>query len=88
MKKLLNRRRQSPGVSDRKRPNINNMGSFTIVQPRALRRYLGVFSWEMVLPALSAEVRKAGIMVETGIFGAAMKVSLINDGPVTLMLER
>lgn len=34
------------------------------------------------------EVRKKGISVETGIFGAMMKVSLINDGPVTLMLER
>jgi len=26
--------------------------------------------------------------VETGIFGAEMKVSLVNDGPVTLVLER
>jgi D-aminoacyl-tRNA deacylase len=34
------------------------------------------------------EVRKGGIPVETGIFGAEMKVSLINDGPVTLLLER
>ena len=34
------------------------------------------------------EIRKSGIPVETGIFGAEMKVSLINDGPITLMLER
>lgn len=34
------------------------------------------------------EVRKGGIPVETGIFGAKMKVSLVNDGPVTLMLEQ
>lgn len=26
--------------------------------------------------------------VETGIFGADMKVSLLNDGPVTIMLEK
>lgn len=26
--------------------------------------------------------------IETGIFGADMKVSLVNDGPVTLILER
>ena len=26
--------------------------------------------------------------VETGVFGAHMKVSLINDGPVTITLER
>jgi D-tyrosyl-tRNA(Tyr) deacylase len=34
------------------------------------------------------EVRKNGIPVETGVFGADMKVSLVNDGPVTLILER
>lgn len=34
------------------------------------------------------EVRKGGIPVETGAFGAEMKVSLLNDGPVTLILER
>lgn len=28
------------------------------------------------------------IHVETGIFGAEMEVSLINDGPVTIMLEK
>lgn len=34
------------------------------------------------------EVRRGGISVATGIFGADMKVSLINDGPVTLILEK
>ena len=29
-----------------------------------------------------------GIHVEKGIFGADMKVSLINDGPVTIILEK
>ncbi|MFK4997600.1 D-aminoacyl-tRNA deacylase [Bacillus sp. N9] len=29
-----------------------------------------------------------GVHVETGIFGAMMDVSLVNDGPVTLMLEK
>ena len=28
------------------------------------------------------------IRVETGIFGADMKVSLLNDGPVTILLEK
>lgn len=28
-----------------------------------------------------------GLKVETGIFGADMKVNLINDGPVTIMLD-
>ena len=31
---------------------------------------------------------KERIHVETGIFGAEMKVELINDGPVTIMLEK
>ena len=32
--------------------------------------------------------KETGIKVETGIFGADMKVKLINDGPVTIMLEK
>lgn len=32
-------------------------------------------------------VRECGIGVETGRFGAAMKVSLINDGPVSLIVS-
>ena len=32
-------------------------------------------------------LRGYGIHVETGIFGADMKVSLINDGPVTIILD-
>ena len=33
-------------------------------------------------------LRAEGIAVETGRFGADMAVSLVNDGPVTVMLER
>ena len=29
-----------------------------------------------------------GVPVEAGIFGAAMQVELVNDGPVTILLER
>ena len=32
--------------------------------------------------------RSYGIKVETGIFGADMKVSLLNDGPVTIIIEK
>ena len=31
---------------------------------------------------------KEKVHTETGIFGAEMKVSLINDGPITIMLEK
>lgn len=37
--------------------------------------------------ALVANWRTMGIRVETGVFGADMKVSLINDGPVTILLD-
>lgn len=32
--------------------------------------------------------KKENIKTEAGIFGADMKVSIVNDGPVTVMLER
>ena len=33
------------------------------------------------------ELHKLGFSVKTGIFGADMKVSLLNDGPVTIILD-
>lgn len=33
------------------------------------------------------ELRKEGIEVSTGSYGSDMKVSLINDGPVTILLD-
>jgi len=35
-----------------------------------------------------AELRARGLAVATGEFGAMMQVELVNDGPVTLILER
>lgn len=35
-----------------------------------------------------ALLRERGVHVETGEFGAAMQVEVVNDGPVTLWLER
>ncbi|MDA8430622.1 MAG: D-aminoacyl-tRNA deacylase [Geobacteraceae bacterium] len=35
-----------------------------------------------------AAVRQLGLQVATGIFQADMQVSLVNDGPVTFVLER
>ena len=34
-----------------------------------------------------SECRKAGYTVQTGEFGADMKVSLVNDGPFTILLD-
>ena len=35
----------------------------------------------------SAELRKLGFSVPTGVFGADMQVRLLNDGPVTINLQ-
>ncbi len=35
-----------------------------------------------------AECKNSGFKVETGIFGANMKVNLTNDGPVTIIIEK
>ena len=40
-----------------------------------------------LVDALVASLRDRGAQVETGVFGADMAVSLVNDGPVTVLLE-
>ncbi len=35
----------------------------------------------------NASLRKLGVEVESGVFGADMKVELCNDGPVTILLD-
>lgn len=45
---------------------------------------------EQALPSydrFNALLRERGFAVETGVFGAMMDVSLVNDGPVTLVLD-
>lgn len=53
-------------------------------------------SWSAAAPRPVAEplveeftlaLRALGAHVETGVFGAHMEVSLVNDGPVTLLVE-
>lgn len=34
------------------------------------------------------KLKERGVVVETGVFGADMKVSFTNDGPVTIILEK
>lgn len=50
----------------------------------AARPELAVPLYEWFLRLL----RERGLTVETGEFGAMMDVELVNDGPVTLWLER
>ena len=42
---------------------------------------------EPLVDEVVAELRRLGATVATGVFGADMAVELVNDGPVTLMLE-
>ncbi len=42
---------------------------------------------EPVVEAVVTALRQKGVEVETGTFGADMAVSLVNDGPVTLVLD-
>jgi D-tyrosyl-tRNA(Tyr) deacylase len=53
-------------------------------------------SWQDAAPAevaeplvaeVVAELRRRGCTVATGVFGAAMAVSSVNEGPMTLLLE-
>ena len=43
---------------------------------------------EPAYDAVCAELRRLGAHVERGVFGADMQVHSVNDGPVTLVLER
>jgi D-tyrosyl-tRNA(Tyr) deacylase len=42
---------------------------------------------EPLVDAVVAELRALGARVETGKFGADMKVALVNDGPITIIVE-
>ena len=42
---------------------------------------------ESLYLAVARELQERGIPVKTGRFGALMQVQLVNDGPVTLLLE-
>ncbi|MFQ6046221.1 MAG: D-aminoacyl-tRNA deacylase [Gemmatimonadales bacterium] len=43
---------------------------------------------ESLYDELVAALERRNLTVETGVFGAMMDVALVNDGPVTLILER
>jgi D-tyrosyl-tRNA(Tyr) deacylase len=56
----------------------NRPGFSTAAEPETGRRLYAYFAQQM---------SALGIATETGRFGADMKVSLINDGPVTIWME-
>src|SRR5690625_1539704 len=42
---------------------------------------------ESLYELFNAKLIEAGVHVETGSFGAMMEVELVNDGPVTIIIE-
>ena len=42
---------------------------------------------EALYERFCAELRAFGLAVETGVFGAKMELELVNDGPVTIVLD-
>lgn len=42
---------------------------------------------KMLSEQFVSELRKLGVRVETGVFQAHMEVELVNDGPVTILLD-
>lgn len=75
-------------------------GSFLVVSQFTLygdasrgRRpsFVGAARLEVAIPLYErfvALLRETGLQVQTGEFGAMVQVELVNDGPVTLILER
>jgi D-tyrosyl-tRNA(Tyr) deacylase len=56
-----------------RRPSWNGAASGAVAEP--------------VVAALAAELRRRGVRVEEGVFGAEMAVELVNDGPVTIIVD-
>jgi D-tyrosyl-tRNA(Tyr) deacylase len=56
-----------------RRPTWNNAAPGPVAEP--------------LVDAVVAELRALGARVETGKFGADMKVALVNDGPITIIVE-
>ena len=42
---------------------------------------------ECLYEAFCVALREAGVPVETGVFGARMRLELVNDGPVTIVVD-
>ena len=56
-----------------------NRPSFSDAAPRDVA--------EPLIETFAEALRAFGVHVETGVFGAKMEVELVNDGPVTIVLD-
>jgi len=63
------------------------ISQFTLYADLAKGRRPSWSAAEPLVGALVQALRELGARVETGVFGADMKVSLVNDGPVTIIID-
>ena len=68
------------------------VSQFTLYADTSSRRpgFTGAAKPDKAIPLYEGLVkawRDQGIHVETGVFGADMQVSLVNDGPVTMLMD-
>lgn len=74
--------------------SILSVSQFTLYADSSKGRrpsYINALSGDQAISLyeeFNQKLRSKNIHVETGVFGAEMKVSLINDGPITIMLEK
>lgn len=74
--------------------SILSVSQFTLYADTSKGRrpsYINALSGEKAIilyDEFNQKLKNKNIHVETGIFGAEMKVELINDGPITIVLEK
>lgn len=73
-------------------PQVLAISQFTLYGDTTQRRpsFVASAPGDVALPlfvAFVSALRETGLEVETGVFGADMKVELINDGPVTVIVD-
>lgn len=74
--------------------SILSISQFTLYADTSKGRrpsYINALSGEKAInlyDEFNQKLKNKGVHVETGIFGADMKVDFINDGPVTIILEK
>ena len=74
--------------------SILSVSQFTLYGDASKGRrpsYVNALSGELAISLydeFNKKIENKGIHIETGIFGAEMEVELVNDGPITIILEK